>query len=75
MKTIKGRLLATVSAAAFIVLFIGAAAGATVVGSAGIGSAVGAGLLTGVLGHRRGSILGFGQRASADCGTETVCVR
>lgn len=50
MKTIKGRLLATVSAAAFIVLFIGAAAGATVVGSAGIGSAVGAGLLTGVLG-------------------------
>jgi len=50
MKTIKGRLFATVSAAAFIVLFIGAAAGATVVGSAGIGSAVGAGLLTGVLG-------------------------
>ena len=73
MKTIKGRLLATVSAAAFIVLFIGAAAGATVVGSAGIGSAVGAGLLNG--GHRRGSILGSGQRASADCGTETVCVR
>lgn len=50
MKTIKGRLLATVSAAAFIVLFIGTTAGAAVAGKAGIGSAVGAGFLIGILG-------------------------
>lgn len=50
MKTIKGRLLATVSAAVFIVLFIGVTAGVAVVGKAGIGSAAGAGLLIGILG-------------------------
>ena len=50
MKTIKGRLLATVSAAAFIVLFIGVMAATAVAGKAGVGSAVGAGLLIGVLG-------------------------
>lgn len=50
MKTIKGRLLATISAAAFIVLFVGSAAGAAVAGKAGMGSAVVAGLLIGVVG-------------------------
>lgn len=50
MKTIKGRLLAAVSAAAFIILFIGSAAAAVAVGRAGAGSAVGAGLLIGLIG-------------------------
>lgn len=50
MKTIKGRLLATVSAAAFIILFIGSAAGAIIAGKADIGAAAGTGLLAGVAG-------------------------
>ena len=50
MKTIKGRLLATVSAAAFIVLFVGVTAAVVVAGKAGLGHAVGAGLLVGVVG-------------------------
>lgn len=50
MKTIKGRLLATVSAAAFIVLFVGVTAAVVVDGKAGLGYAVGAGLLVGVVG-------------------------
>ena len=50
MKTIKGRLLATVSAAAFIVLFVGVAAAAVVAGKAGFGRAVSAGFLIGVVG-------------------------
>lgn len=50
MRTIKGRLLVTVSAATFIILFIGVTAGAGLVGKAGMGSAVGAGILTGLIG-------------------------
>ena len=50
MKTIKGKLLTTVSVAAFIVLFIGVTAAVVVAGKAGVGSAVAAGLLIGVVG-------------------------
>lgn len=50
MKTIKGRLLVTVTAAVFIVLFIGSAAGISIVGKAGMGSAAGAGILVGAVG-------------------------
>ena len=50
MKTIKGRLLITVSTAAFIILFIGVTAGAALVGKADVGSAAGAGILIGVAG-------------------------
>lgn len=50
MKTIKSRLLAAVSATAFIILFIGSAAGISAAGRTGIGSAVGAGILIGIVG-------------------------
>lgn len=50
MKTIKGRLLVTVSVAAFIILFFGSAAGAVSAGTAGMGTAAGVGLLAGVAG-------------------------
>lgn len=50
MKTIKGKLLVTVTLAVFTVLFIGSAAGISIVGKAGIGSAVVAGILVGAVG-------------------------
>ncbi len=50
MRTIKGRLLATVSVTVFIVLFIGSAAGILIAGKAGTGSAVSAGILIGAVG-------------------------
>ncbi|MBP3476869.1 MAG: methyl-accepting chemotaxis protein [Lachnospiraceae bacterium] len=50
MKTIKGKLLTTLSAAAFIILFAGSAASAVIVGKAAVGAAVGTGLVTGIVG-------------------------
>lgn len=50
MKTIKGKLLTTLSIAAFVILFAGSAAGSIVVGKAAIAGAVVAGLVTGIVG-------------------------
>lgn len=50
MKTIRGKLMFSVSAAAFVILFLASAVSAMGVGKAGIGSAIGIGLLIGVVG-------------------------
>lgn len=50
MKTIKGKLMIIVSITSFAVLFIGSVVSALYIGKAGMGSAVGAGLLIGVIG-------------------------
>lgn len=50
MKTIKGKLMITVSITAFVILFISSAVSASGVGKAVTGSAVGTGLLTAVAG-------------------------
>ena len=50
MKTIRGKLMLSVSVAAFVILFIASVISAVVVGKAGTGSAVGIGLATGVVG-------------------------
>lgn len=50
MKTIKGKLLLTVSTAAFVILFIVSVASAIVVGQASAGSAIVTGLLFGAVG-------------------------
>ena len=50
MKTIRGRLMVSVSAAAFAILFIASVASALVIGKASIGSAVGIGVVISVVG-------------------------
>lgn len=50
MKTIKGKLLTTLSVAAFIILFAGSAASVVIVGKAAIGAAVGTAFVTGIAG-------------------------
>lgn len=50
MKTIKGRLMVIVSITSFMILFIGSVASALFIGKAEMGSAVGAGLIIGVVG-------------------------
>ncbi len=50
MKTIRGKLMLSVSAAAFVILFLALVISAVTVGKAGFGSAVGMGLLIGVIG-------------------------
>ena len=50
MKTIRGKLILSVSAASFIILFLSSAVSAIGIGKAGIGSAIGTGLLIGVVG-------------------------
>ena len=50
MKTIKGKLLLTVSAAAFVILVVASVVSAIVIGKANVGSAVGTGLVIGVIG-------------------------
>ena len=50
MKTIRGKLMLSVSAASFIILFLSSAVSAIGIGKAGIGSAIGTGLLIGVVG-------------------------
>lgn len=50
MKTIRGKLMLTVSAAAFVIVFIAAVVSAVVIGQASVGSAVGTGLLIGLVG-------------------------
>lgn len=50
MKTIKGKLLTTLSIAAFVILFAGSAAGSIVAGKAAIAGAVVTGLVTGIVG-------------------------
>ena len=50
MKTIKGKLLLTVSAAAFVILVVASVVSAVVIGKASVGGAVGTGLLIGVIG-------------------------
>ncbi|MCH5259334.1 MAG: methyl-accepting chemotaxis protein [Lachnospiraceae bacterium] len=50
MKTIRGKLMLSVSTAAFVVLFISSVVSAVSIGKAGVGSAVGVGLLISVVG-------------------------
>ena len=50
MKTIRGKLMLSVSTAAFVVLFISSVVSAVSIGRAGIGSAVGIGLVISVVG-------------------------
>lgn len=50
MKTIKGKLMLSVSVAAFVILFIASVISAVSIGKAGTGSALAAGLLIGVVG-------------------------
>lgn len=50
MKTIQGKLITTVSAAAFVILFIASVMSAVGIGKANAGSAAGAGLVIGVIG-------------------------
>lgn len=50
MKTIRGKLLLTVSVVAFIILFIASVVSATVIGQANTGNAVSVGLLIGAIG-------------------------
>ena len=50
MKTIRGKLMLSVSAASFIILFLSSAVSAIGIGKAGIGSAIGTGILIGVVG-------------------------
>ena len=50
MKTIKGKLMVTVSVAAFIILFVGSVVSAVVVGKTSAGSAVGVAVLVSVVG-------------------------
>lgn len=50
MKTIRGKLLLTVSAAAFIILVAASVTSAVVIGKASVGSAVGTGMLIGAIG-------------------------
>lgn len=50
MKTIRGKLILSVSTAAFIILFAASVASAVIVGKASIGSTIVAGLLIGVVG-------------------------
>lgn len=50
MKTIKGKLLITLSAAAFVILLIGSVASAMIIGKASVGGAVIMGLVIGIVG-------------------------
>ena len=50
MKTIRGKLILSVSVAAFVVLVIASVASAVIVGKVNAGSAIGAGLVIGVIG-------------------------
>ena len=50
MKTIRGKLMLSVSAASFVILFIASVVSAVSIGKASTGTAVGAGLLIGVVG-------------------------
>ncbi|MCD7724145.1 MAG: methyl-accepting chemotaxis protein [Clostridiales bacterium] len=50
MKTVKGKMLTILTAAVFVILFIGSAAGAAIAGKAAIGGAAATGLIVGVVG-------------------------